>query len=154
MLLKTISSYSFSHFTKNRLKLDYIQICCFLHCWSRIVVYLGEEDFPGTGGCIVRIVTRLRTGRPGIVAEFPTGSRVTSPQNVQVCSGPHITFYSVVPWGLPMWVKWHWCVAEVLFTSFVTASVRYASIYDHDVHFIHGEGWDWCLMETDVWTVL
>jgi hypothetical protein len=43
---------------------------------------LGKKGFPGIGGCVVRIVTRLRTGRPGIVAEFPTGSRVTSPQNV------------------------------------------------------------------------
>jgi len=150
MLLKSISSYLFSHSTKTRLKLDYIQICCFLHCWSRIVVYLGEEDFPGTRGCVVRIVTRLRTGRPGTVAEFPTGSRFTSPQNVQFCSGPHIAFYSVVPWGLSVWLKRHWCVAEVLFISFVTASVRYASIYNHDVHFTLGEGWDGCAIETDV----
>jgi len=115
-----------------------VQNCCLP--WGRRLPWYGGLRSPYSD--------RLRTGRPGI-AEFPTGSRVISPQNVQVCSGPHIAFCSVVPWGLSVWVKRHWCVAEVLFTSFVTASVRYASIYDHGVHFTRGEVWDWRSIETD-----
>ena len=71
---KPLLPTQFQILQKNHLKLDFILICYFLHCWSRIVVYLGKKDFPGTGRCVVGIVTRLRTGRPGIVVEFPTGS--------------------------------------------------------------------------------
>jgi hypothetical protein len=98
-----------------------------------------EEGNPWYRGLRSPLATRLWTGRPGIGAEFPTVSRVTLPQNVQVCSGPHIfsSTVSAVRVGKAALV----CVAEGLFIiSSVTGSVRYASIYDCDVHFTQGEG--------------